>query len=67
VQAPYILAIDQGTTSSRALIVDSDGLMAGIGQRAFEQHYPQSGWVEHDAEEMSSMTPKRSGPPLSIR
>ena len=55
-QGPYILAIDQGTTSSRALIVDSHGLVAGIGQRAFEQHYPQSGWVEHDAEEIWATT-----------
>ena len=55
-QGPYILAIDQGTTSSRALIVDSDGEVAGTGQRAFEQHYPQPGWVEHDPEEIWTTT-----------
>ncbi len=55
-QAPYILAIDQGTTSSRALIVDGAGEVAGAGQRAFEQFYPQPGWVEHDPEEIWSTT-----------
>ena len=46
--SPYILAIDQGTTSSRALIVDPRGQIVGIGQQEFPQHYPQPGWVEHD-------------------
>jgi len=49
---PYILAIDQGTTSSRALIVDAGGAVVGVGQQAFAQHFPQPGWVEHDAEEI---------------
>ncbi len=50
--ARHILAIDQGTTSSRALIVDSSGQVGAVGQRTFTQHYPQSGWVEHDPEEI---------------
>ena len=45
---PYILAIDQGTTSSRALIVGAGGAVVAIGQQPFAQHYPQPGWVEHD-------------------
>lgn len=49
---PYVLAIDQGTTSSRALIVDSGGAVVGMGQQPFAQHYPQPGWVEHDALEI---------------
>ena len=48
----HILAIDQGTTSSRAIVFDGDMQIAGIGQREFEQHFPDSGWVEHDAEEI---------------
>jgi glycerol kinase len=50
--SPLILAIDQGTTSSRALVVDGKGAIVGIGQEPFAQHYPQPGWVEHDAEEI---------------
>ncbi len=48
----YILAIDQGTTSSRAVVFDSDMQVAGIGQKEFTQHFPKSGWVEHDPEEI---------------
>ena len=44
----YILAIDQGTTSSRAILFDQDMKIAASGQREFEQHFPQSGWVEHE-------------------
>ena len=47
-----ILAIDQGTTSSRAMVFDRDGRPLGQAQREFPQHYPQSGWVEHDAEDI---------------
>ncbi|MGI8925384.1 MAG: FGGY family carbohydrate kinase, partial [Tepidiformaceae bacterium] len=43
-----ILAIDQGTTSSRALVVDGAGQVVGVGQAPFEQHFPRPGWVEHD-------------------
>jgi len=52
----YILAIDQGTTSSRALIFDTDGNQLGLGQQEFSQHYPANGWVEHDAEEIWQTT-----------
>jgi len=48
----YILAIDQGTTSSRAIVFDGDMRIAGVGQKEFTQIYPQSGWVEHDPEEI---------------
>ncbi len=45
-----LLAIDQGTTSSRAILFNEQGAQQGVGQQAFDQIYPQSGWVEHDAE-----------------
>jgi glycerol kinase len=43
-----ILALDQGTTSSRAIVFDRDGRIVGFDQREFTQHFPQPGWVEHD-------------------
>ena len=48
----YILALDQGTTSSRAILFSRDGSVAGHAQKGFRQHYPQPGWVEHDPEEI---------------
>ncbi len=48
----YILALDQGTTSSRAIVFDGAGEIAGIGQSEFAQSFPRPGWVEHDAEEI---------------
>ncbi len=48
----YVLALDQGTTSSRAILYDRDGTIRGLAQREFEQIYPRSGWVEHDPEEI---------------
>ncbi|MBI5920537.1 MAG: glycerol kinase GlpK [Betaproteobacteria bacterium] len=48
----YILALDQGTTSSRAMVFDQDSAMCGMAQREYRQIYPQSGWVEHDPEEI---------------
>ena len=48
----YLLALDQGTSSSRAIVFDCQGRIAGIAQQEFTQHYPQSGWVEHDAMEI---------------
>jgi glycerol kinase len=48
--ANYILALDQGTTSSRAILFDRDGRIAGSAQQEFPQIYPQPGWVEHDPE-----------------
>jgi glycerol kinase len=56
-----VLAIDQGTTSSRALIVDSRGEIVGLGQQGFQQHFPQPGWVEHNAEEIWSSTLESMG------
>ncbi|MEX0344485.1 MAG: glycerol kinase GlpK [Rhizobiaceae bacterium] len=47
-----ILAIDQGTTSTRAIVFDKSMRIAGSGQKEFTQHFPHSGWVEHDAEEI---------------
>jgi glycerol kinase len=54
VGSQYILALDQGTTSSRAMIVDAAGVVRGIAQRPFRQIFPQPGWVEHDATEIWS-------------
>ena len=48
----FVLAIDQGTTSSRAIVFAASGSIAGIGQEEFPQHFPQSGWVEHDPEDI---------------
>jgi glycerol kinase len=48
----FILAIDQGTTSSRAMLFDAAGRPAGMAQREFAQHFPDDGWVEHDVEEI---------------
>ena len=48
----YILALDQGTTSSRAIIFDHDGKIVNSAQREFKQYFPQPGWVEHDANEI---------------
>jgi len=48
----YILALDQGTTSSRAILFDRQGAIAGIAQQEFTQHFPHPGWVEHDASEI---------------
>jgi glycerol kinase len=50
--APCILAIDQGTTSTRAVVYDATGRALGSAARELTQHYPQPGWVEHDAEEI---------------
>jgi glycerol kinase len=50
----YLLALDQGTTSSRALLVDAQGTIVGMAQRELSQSYPQPGWVEHDPEEIWS-------------
>jgi glycerol kinase len=52
----FILAIDQGTTSSRAIIFDDSYRVRGIGQQEFPQHFPQSGWVEHEPEDLWSTT-----------
>ena len=48
----HILALDQGTTSSRAIAFDRDGRVAALAQREFAQHFPRPGWVEHDAQDI---------------
>lgn len=50
----YLLSLDQGTTSSRSLVVDKKGNIKGVAQKEFKQLFPQPGWVEHDAEEIWS-------------
>jgi glycerol kinase len=52
----YILSIDQGTTSSRALLFDKKGTPVSVGQQEFTQHFPADGWVEHDANEIWETT-----------
>ncbi len=49
---PYLLALDQGTSSSRSIVFDLDGHIVAMAQREFTQHFPQPGWVEHDANEI---------------
>ncbi len=49
---PSILALDQGTTSSRAIVFDQDGAIAGVAQKEFAQIFPAPGWVEHDPQEL---------------
>lgn len=48
----YIMALDQGTTSSRCILFDREGNLCGVAQKEFTQYYPQPGWVEHDAMEI---------------
>ena len=50
----YVIALDQGTTSSRCIIFDREQNIIGLAQREFTQHYPQPGWVEHDPMEIWS-------------
>ncbi|KQU55756.1 glycerol kinase [Sphingomonas sp. Leaf339] len=50
--ATHILAIDQGTTSTRSIVFDADARRVSIAQREFAQHYPEPGWVEHDPEDI---------------
>jgi glycerol kinase len=50
--ARYVLAIDQGTTSSRAILFDQHQKIVAVGQKEFLQHFPKSGWVEHDPEDI---------------
>ncbi|WP_029289192.1 glycerol kinase GlpK [Cellulomonas sp. HZM] len=52
----YVLAIDQGTTSTRAIVFDHGGQIVAVGQKEHEQIFPRAGWVEHDAEEIWTNT-----------
>src|SRR5438067_1836730 len=54
--SPLILAIDQGTTSTRALVFDATGCPRAVAQRPLKQIYPRDGWVEHDPEEIWNAT-----------
>jgi glycerol kinase len=49
---PHVLALDQGTTSSRAILFDHDGAVVAVAQREFQQIFPKPGWVEHDPDEI---------------
>ncbi len=55
-QMKHVLSIDQGTTGTTALVIAADGRVAGRGYQEITQHYPQPGWVEHDAEEILERT-----------
>ncbi len=59
-----ILAIDQGTTGTTCLVFDTDGVLAGRAYREFTQHFPQPGWVEHDAAEIWTVTQAVAGEAL---
>src|SRR6266850_1281156 len=59
-----VLALDQGTTGSTALVIHQDGRVLGRGYREFTQHFPQPGWVEHDAEEILRVTLEAAGEAL---
>jgi len=61
----FVLALDQGTTGSRALVVDPDGAVRGSGYVELPQYYPKPGWVEHDAEEIWQSTTQAIGQALA--
>ena len=50
----YILALDQGTSSSRAIVFDHDGRICATSQKEFPQHFPKPGWVEHNPKDIWS-------------
>ena len=50
----YVMALDAGTTSNRAIIFDRNSKIVGVSQKEFTQYFPKPGWVEHDAEEIWS-------------
>ena len=62
----FILALDQGTTGSRALVVDPEGVVRGSGYALLPQYYPKPGWVEHDAEEIWGTTVQAIGQALGV-
>ena len=53
----YIMALDAGTTSNRCILFDKTGKMCSVAQREFTQYFPQPGWVEPDADEVSASPP----------
>ena len=50
----YVIALDQGTTSSRSMLIDAQGRAVGCVQREFPQIYPQPGWVDHDPKDIAA-------------
>ena len=50
----YLMALDQGTTSSRCILFDKAGTIVSVAQKEFKQYYPKTGWVEHDPMEIWS-------------
>ena len=57
----HLLALDQGTSSSRSIVFDEAGRIVALAQREFRQIYPQPGWVEHDPEEIwQTQLPRRA-------
>lgn len=52
----YILTIDEGTTSARAIVFNHEGECVSVAAKEFTQYYPKSGWVEHDANEIWTTT-----------
>ena len=48
----YVMALDQGTTSSRCILFDNEGQIQSLAKKEFTQHYPRPGWVEHDPQEI---------------
>ena len=52
--AKYIMALDAGTTSNRCILFNEKGEMCSVAQKEFTQYFPQPGWVEHDADEIST-------------
>ena len=63
----YVLALDQGTTSSRAILFDNEQNIIAVRQREFEQLYPQQGWVEHDPMVQPVWRDERGGSPKRRR
>ena len=63
--ADYIIAIDQGTTSTRAIVFDHSGSIVSTGQKEHEQIFPRAGWVEHDPTEIWDNTREVIGQALS--
>ena len=53
-RSKYIVALDEGTTSARAVLIDASGKIVGIVQNPFPQYYPRPGWVEHNPREILS-------------
>jgi len=64
--SPLILSIDQGTTSSRALVFDNQGQIVSISQSEFKQHFPKPGWVEHDPEDIWRTTLQTANEAIAV-